>query len=149
MVLMFARVLRGSVGRLLLIGLASSCLSTCSRREGLNFDCEWTADPVFEIDLRTKAHVQHLLDDISVAEEMGVRYGDRIAGWRLVDTFGIISRHGGLKNRDAGRLAQQRCTNTLFETIGATHGVTAADIEALRPRLSERGTGTPEPTGGV
>lgn len=32
MVLMFARVLRGSVGRLLLIGLASSCLSTCSRR---------------------------------------------------------------------------------------------------------------------
>lgn len=67
----------------------------------------------------------------------------RAAGWRLVNTFGIVSRHGGLKNRDAGRLAQQRGSSKLIQTIGASHGITDADIEAVRPRLAERGMGLP------
>jgi hypothetical protein len=135
---------RARVGRLLpLVVLASLGLSTCSRREGLNFACQWVADPPFRIDLGTEAHVQHLLDDVRVAEELGIRYGDRMAGWRLVETFGIVSRHGGLKDRDTGRQAQQECTATLLHTVGSTHGVTASDIDAVRPRLQERGLDLP------
>jgi len=112
---MVTRVLRRPVARILSIGLATCSLSSCNRRDGLNFDCKWTADTEFEIALQEEAHVRHLVDDIGVTEELAVRYGDRVAGWRLVDTFGIVSRHGGLKDRDAGRLAQQRCTATLLE----------------------------------
>lgn len=129
--------------RLILIVLASFCLSTCSRRDGLNFDCEWVADPTFQIDLGTESHALHLLDDIRAAEELAIRYGDRLAGWRLVDTFGIVSRHGGLENRDAGRLAQQQCIAKLFNTIGSTHGLTVSEIEGVRPRLVERGMDLP------
>jgi hypothetical protein len=84
-----------------------------------------------------------LLDDIRAAEELAVRYGDRVAGWRLVDTFGIVTRHGGLKNRDAGHLAQQQCIAKLFSAIGSTHGLSLSDIEAFRRRLMERGMDLP------
>jgi hypothetical protein len=66
-----------------------------------------------------------------------------MAGWRLVDSFGIVSRHGGLKNRDAGRLAQQQCTASLFDTIAVIHALDVADIERVRPRLAERGIDLP------
>lgn len=122
-----------------MIALASLGLSACSRRDGLNFDCQWVADRIFEADLETEPHVRHLLDDIQTAEELAIRYGDGIAGWRLVDTVGIVSRHGGLKNRDAGRLAHQECIARLFDTIASTHGVTLPEIEGLRRRLLERG----------
>ena len=131
------------VARLVLIVLASFCLSTCSRRADLNFDCEWVADSTFQLNLGTESHARHLLDDIRAAEELAIRHGDRIAGWRLVDTFGIVSRHGGLKNRDAGRLAQQQCIARLFNTIGSTHGLTLSEIEGVRPRLVERGIDLP------
>ncbi|MGH9220184.1 MAG: hypothetical protein ACRD1W_12835 [Vicinamibacterales bacterium] len=131
------------MGRLILIVLASVCLSTCSRRDGLNFDCEWVADRTFEVNLETEPDVRHLLDDIRAAEELAIRYGDRIAGWRLVDTFGIVSRHGGVKNRDAGRLAQQECIARLFNIIGSTHGLSVPEIEGVRPRLLERGLDLP------
>lgn len=131
------------VGRLILIVLASFCLSTCSRREGFNFHCEWVADSTVEVNLGTEPHVRHLLDDIRAAEELAIRYGDRVAGWRLVDRFGIVTRHGGLTNRDAGRLAQQQCIAKLFNTIGSAHGLTISQIEGIRPRLAERGMDLP------
>jgi hypothetical protein len=128
---------------LVLVLGASLSLPACSRREGLNFDCAWPADSTSQVDLQDEAQVQHLLDDLRTAEELAVRYGDRMAGWRLVDTLGIISRHGGATNREAGRLAREQCTGTLFQTIASRHGLTMADIERTRPRLAERGIDLP------
>lgn len=125
--------------RLLLMVAACVCLGGCSRRDGLNFECEWVADPKFEVNPSRSPDMRHLLDDIRAAEELAIRYGDRVAGWRLVDAFGIVSRHGGLKNRDAGRLAHQECLARLINTIASTHQLAAADIDGVRPRLRERG----------
>ena len=128
---------------LLVVVGAGLLLATCSRREGLNFDCAWPADSTSQIDLQAEAQVAHLLDDIRTAEELAVRYGDRMAGWRLVDTFGIISRHGGATNREAGRLAREQCAGTLFQTIAARHGLSVSDIERTRERLADRGMDLP------
>ena len=133
----------GPAGRLILLVVASLSLLTCSRRDGLNFDCAWVADPTFHVDLESESHVRHLLDDIRAAEELAIRYGDRIAGWRLVGTFGIVSRHGGLKDRNAGQLAHQKCIATLLNTIASTHGLTVSDVEGVRPRLMQRGIDLP------
>jgi hypothetical protein len=128
---------------LLAIVLASVCLVACGRRAGLNFDCKWVPDPALRVDLRNESHVQHLLEDIRVAEELGMRYGDRMAGWRQVETFGIVSRHGGLKNRELGRQSRQQCVATLFGAIASTHDVAVSDIERVRPRLADRGFDLP------
>lgn len=119
------------------------CLAACNRREGLNFGCAWVQDPPFRADFRNESHQRHLLEDIAVAEELAIRHGDHIAGWRLVDTFGVVTRHGGIRNRDAGRLAREECKTRLLSTIVAVHEVTAADLDAVRPRLEERGTDLP------
>lgn len=129
--------------RLLALAFVCLCLSACSRREGLNFDCAWVPDQPFTADIRDDSQLAHLLDDIRVAEELAIRHGDHTAGWRLVDTFGIVSRHGGLRNRDAGRLAREQCKAKLFSTIRSVHGVTQADIDAALPRLESRGTDLP------
>ena len=128
---------------LIAVVLAGIILSACQRRDGLNFDCSWVPDPPFRADVGDDSHLQHLLDDIRVAEELAIRHGDHTTGWRLVDTFGVVSRHGGARNRDAGRLAREQCTVKLFSTIGTTHGMSVPEIEALRPRLEERGLDLP------
>ena len=125
--------------RLLVLALAALCVCACSRRAGLNFDCKWVPESALRVDLRNESHVQHLLDDIRVAEELGMRYGDRMAGYRLVETFGIVSRHGGVKDRDLGRRSRQQCIATAFGAIASTHEIAVADVERVRSRLAERG----------
>jgi hypothetical protein len=129
--------------RLIVMVVAVFTLVTCSRRPGLNFDCEWVADPAFQVDLKTGSGSRHLLDDIRTAEELAIRYADRTAGWRLVETFGIVSRHGGLKDRTAGQLAHRKCLAMLFDQIAAAHGLRVSDIDGVRPRLMERGIDLP------
>jgi hypothetical protein len=119
--------------------LTSVCLVACSRREGLNFDCAWVSDPLLQVDVHNEGHVQHVLADIRVAEELAMRYGDRMAGTRLVETFGIVSRHGGTKNRELGRQSRRECVGTLFRVIASRHGIAVKDIEGMRPRLADRG----------
>ena len=128
---------------LVAVVLAGITLSACSRREGLNFDCSWVPDPPFRADVADDSHLRHLLDDIRAAEELAVRHGDQTTGWRLVDTFGVVSRHGGATNRDAGRLAREQCTAKLFSAIGTIHEMSVPEIEALRPRLEARGMDLP------
>jgi len=72
-----------------------------------------------------------------------MRYGDRIAGWRMIETFGIVWRHGGLKNRALGRQSRQQCVATLFRVIASTHELAVSDIERVRPRLADRGVDLP------
>lgn len=126
-------------GQLLSVLLTACCLAACGRRDGLNFDCQWVPDPAFRVDARDEAQVRHLLDDMRTAEELAIRYGDRLAGWRLVETLGIVTRHGGVKDRGRGHVAREECSAKLFGAIGAIHGVTASDIDSLAPRLRQRG----------
>ncbi len=130
-----------------IVGVVAACvLAGCNRRPGLNFDCAWVADAGFAADLQDEAHVTHLLDDIRAAEELDIRHRDRLAGYRLVDSFGIVSRHGrdpSFQRADVDREAQRECLVTLFGEIASTHGVTVSDIEHLRPRLAARGTDLP------
>lgn len=134
--------MRLSTGLIALV-VTCLCLAACNRREGLNFGCAWVQDAAFRADVRNQSHQRHLLEDIAVAEELAIRHGDHTAGWRLVDTFGIVTRHGGIRNRDAGRVAREECKTRLLSTIVALHEVTGADIDALRPRLEERGADLP------
>jgi hypothetical protein len=137
---------RACGSQLLLIVLAILSVFGCSRRAGLNFDCQWVPDPAFTVDLRNKAHVAHLLDDLRTAEELDIRYRDRLAGWRLVETFGIVSRHGrqgASRTREVVRQGQEKCLATLFQTIVSTHGVAVSDLEGMRPKLADRGFNLP------
>jgi hypothetical protein len=129
--------------RLLAIVLASLFLGACSRREGLNFECTWVPDPPTRVDLQNSSQVSHLVDDLRTAEELAMRYGDRLAGWRQVEILSIVTRHGGLKNRELGRRSRQQCVATLLPLIASTHGVTVADLERVRPRLADRGFDLP------
>lgn len=128
---------------LLVIAVLSLSLSACSYRDALNFDCAWVADPARRLDLRESAHVEHALEDLRMADELAIRFGDRKAGWRLTETFGFVSRHGGLKDRDAGRQAHRECMTKLADTIALAHGVSLSELDALRPRLLERGLNPP------
>lgn len=129
--------------RLLAIVLASLTFYGCSRREGLNFDCQWVPDSAVRVDLRDRSQVRHLVDDLRTAEELAMRYGDRKAGWRQVEVLGIVTRHGGLKDRELGRRSRQECAATLLPLIASTHGVTVADLEGVRPQLADRGFDLP------
>ena len=100
-------------------------------------------DPAFRADVHDESQLRHLLDDIATAEELAIRHGDHTAGWRLVDTFGIVSRHGGIRNRDAGRAAREQCRVKLLSTIASAHAVTLPQIEEVRPRMEERGIDLP------
>ncbi|MFN8060238.1 MAG: hypothetical protein U0Q12_13865 [Vicinamibacterales bacterium] len=127
----------------LVIVILTVALSACGRRAGLNFGCAWVPDPTYRVDFHDAAHVDHVLDDLRVADELAIRYGDRVAGWRLTETFGIASRHGGVKDRDLGRRSREQCLANLSVTIGSNHGVSLSDLDALRPRLRGRGFNLP------
>jgi hypothetical protein len=55
----------------------------------MNFDCRWPPDRALAINLEAPAHLDHLLDDIRVAEELEIRHGDamvdavRLRSWEL------------------------------------------------------------------
>jgi hypothetical protein len=132
-----------STHRLLAIALASLSLCACTRREGLNFDCTWVPELAVRVDLQNPSQVRHLVDDLRTADELAIRYGDRLAGWRAVESFGIVWRHGGLKDRELGWRSRQQCVATLLPLIASRHGVTTADLERVRPQLADRGLDLP------
>jgi hypothetical protein len=129
--------------RLPALVLASLGLCACSRRDGLNFDCKWVPDPAMRVDLQTRSQVRHVVDDLRTAEELAMRYSDRLAGWRQVEILGIVTRHGGLKDRELGRRSRQQCVATLLPLIASTHGVTVADLQRVQPLLADRGFDLP------
>ncbi|HUR33972.1 MAG TPA: hypothetical protein VM032_09280 [Vicinamibacterales bacterium] len=98
---------------LLPAALSSGCLS----RSRLNGGCEWVGDASYRLDLQRAADRQHLVGDVELAEELGIRYGD---------TF----------RKDHGRLEEHAqasaCQARLVRTIADTHGLTAAIVQAAR-----------------
>jgi hypothetical protein len=99
--------------------LLTVCLSGCIARDRLNTNCEWTRDVAFRLDLEHEAEQRHLNDDVELAEELGIRYGD------------------SFRKRD-GRLEEHRrtteCRTTLFAAIAHLHGVTPDDVLQARAR---------------
>jgi hypothetical protein len=109
----------------------------------MNFDCTWPSDPVFIVDLGDPAALRHLLGDIQLAEELGIRYGDQNSGRRVAVVFGIAVRLGGPVDVTLGRQLQETCTSGLLKAIAETHSISTADIGRMRTRLSEKGANLP------
>src|SRR5712691_7548870 len=100
--LMRVGVSRPRAGLWIPMVLAFLAMVGCTRRDGMNFECSWPSDPVFVVDLSDPVALGHLLDDIGLAEELGVRYGDQNSGRRVAMVFGVAVRLGGPVNMTLG-----------------------------------------------
>jgi hypothetical protein len=90
--------------------------SGCLRRERLNADCRWTYDAAVPLDLRNEADQRHLNDDVELAEDLAVRYGDR----------GL--RAGHFASMEAYGQARNECLGTLFSVIASNHSVSTQQV---------------------
>ena len=110
--------------RILALAICAAGVAACALPKGMNDECRWPSEQAFVLDLQDAAHRQHLLNDVRVAEELGVRF------------------HDTYLNRGRGRpdwpLTRDECDATLFESIGRNHHVTIADIRQARTQLSHR-----------
>ena len=102
---------------LLCAGLLAGC------RNGLNTSCEWPGESPSSLDLRDPSHARHLVQDVALAEELAVRFGD--SHWPP----GPARRQG----RD------ELCLTPLFQHVAGLHGVTLGDVHAARARVADRG----------
>ena len=110
--------------RILALAICAAGVAACALPEGMNDECRWPSEPAFVIDLQDAAHRRHLLNDVRVAEELGVRF------------------HDTYLNRGRGRpdwpLTRDDCDAALFESIGRNHHVTMDEIRHGRTQLSQR-----------
>jgi hypothetical protein len=118
-------------------------VSGCSRREGMNFDCVWPFEASRPLDVRNPSHIQHVLDDIRIAEELEIRYGDRLAGRRMSSVFGIVVRTGGQGPSSTSRLARSESARALFKSIAERHDISVPDVLNVRQSLPARGANLP------
>src|SRR5438034_3868725 len=95
---------------------------SCSMRQGMNDTCEWPSEPATVLNLRNPVDERHLVDDVGVAEELGIRYHDA----RLAR---------GTAAPDKPR-TRDDCDTALFNEITATHAVTVGDVREARRRLT-------------
>jgi hypothetical protein len=91
-------------------------LAGCVDRARVNDRCEWQ-DTAFPLDVNDRAHQRHLIADVRVAEEIGIRAGDSVR-----PREGIAA---SLRTREA-------CTAVLFAEIARFHTVGADDIARAR-----------------
>jgi hypothetical protein len=94
------------------------CLLTvgCLPRERLNAACEWTADTTVLPPPGDPARRAHLIEDVRVAEDLGIRYGDA---------------RGGRVWSDTNRRERAWCTTASLEEIMRLHHVSQAEITAV------------------
>ena len=129
------------MGRVLLF-LSVLWVAGCVRREGMNFDCRWPPDRTFAIDLQAPAHLDHLLDDIRVAEELEIRHGDAMGGRRPASFLGIVVRRG----IGAGRAPEEvraACFGAMLDAIADTHSIPVGGVRNARSRLNDTGVDWP------
>jgi hypothetical protein len=96
--------------------------SSCVARSRINANCEWTAEPPSQLDIRRSPDVNHLVGDVTVAEDLAVRYADVTRG----------HRSGHFAGADAYTAARERCLATLFATVATTHGVDLQQVRDVR-----------------
>lgn len=90
-------------------------------RQGMNDACKWPSESATALHLQNRADQQHLVDDVRVAEELGIRYWDAQRAQGLPYTEWARTRH--------------LCNEKLFAAIAGTHRLTPTDIGRARQRL--------------
>ena len=123
---------------LLVVG---ATLSGCINRPGMKLACAWPPESARRLDLGNADDVAHLLSDIEIADELIVRYRDARGGRPPRQWLGIQVRSGG-GGRPDPRVATE-CRARLRAALVAAHGITTTDIDALTPRLADRGWDLP------
>jgi hypothetical protein len=110
--------------RILALAICAAGVAACALPKGMNDECGWPSEQAFVLDLQDAAYRRHLLNDVRVAEELGVRF------------------HDTYLNRGRGRpdwpLTRDDCDASLFESIGRNHNVTMVDIRGARTQLSQQ-----------
>jgi hypothetical protein len=107
---------RRAMRRALLGGIVCLWTVACLPRERLNDACQWTADTAVLPPPGDPARRTHLIEDVRVAEDLGIRYGDAIGG------------HNG---SDLSRRERAWCTSATLEEIMRRHGVSRAELTAV------------------
>jgi len=97
-------------------------LAACSMRDGMTDACEWPFEAGAALDVRNSAHERHLMEDVRVAEELGIRYNDA----RLARGLAVP---GKPQTRD-------ECDTKLFSEIAHIHAVSLADVRQARLNLN-------------
>jgi hypothetical protein len=105
-----------NVSRTLVAMVACLGLVACLPSDRINAACRWTDDATLLPPPGDRARRAHLIEDVRVAQDLGVRYGDAIAG--RIDT-------------PANREGQARCTALSIAEIMRRHGVSRAEIAAV------------------
>lgn len=77
------------------------------------------------LSLHTAADRNHLRDDAQLAEELAVRYGDAVRTFKPESLTEVRRRRA-------------QCLDTLFGTVGATHGVSPATVAEAALRRNVR-----------
>ena len=95
--------------------VASLAAVGCLPPERVNADCRWASDTAVLSHDKSSARRPHLLEDVRVAKDLGIRYADASAG-RM--------------NTPAWREAVTSCTERSLATISQVHGVSRAEITA-------------------
>jgi hypothetical protein len=99
-----------SVGALVVL-----CVAGCLPPERLNAGCRWTENAATVESLDDRARSAHLIEDVRIAKELGIRYADASAG-RM--------------NTPAWHRAQESCTQRSKSEIQRRHNVSNAEIAA-------------------
>jgi hypothetical protein len=101
------------------------CLPGCVAQDCLNADCRWIGDSVRPLDLSNRGDDRHLIDDVTLAEELAIRAADVRRGHRS-------GRYDGDATYAAAR---ESCMDALFDAIAASHHVAPTEVRA---RLGKR-----------
>jgi hypothetical protein len=86
----------------------------CLDDRRLNANCQWTGDRAFDVNWANSAHRHHLMNDVRIAGENAVRFGD------------AAKATVGLQPSVPIRFA---CLDTLYAKIGLNHRVNRAMID--------------------
>jgi hypothetical protein len=111
---MIGRAVNGAIASLLVLG---ACSAGCVARERLNSDCEWN-DLVSPRITQHAAGQRHLIEDVTVAEEIAIRYADVRKG----------RRSGHFEGSTAYVAARQACMATLIAKIAVDHHVSEPHV---------------------
>ena len=101
--------------RLLLAYLGCLAASgACLDARRLNANCQWIGDRAFDVDWVDATHRRHLAEDVRLAGENAVRFGD------------AVRRTAGLEVEASRSVA---CLDALYTRIALNHGVDRAVID--------------------
>jgi hypothetical protein len=108
-------------GRLVLLSsLALGGATGCIRHHPLRSGCEWPVEgpPPIAVDLKNSSQKWHLSADAEFAEDIAIRYADRLAG----------PGSGNFENMAQYQRTRDGCMTLLFRSIAMSHSVTEQDV---------------------